>query len=294
MKKINFGQQCLNVESKTGVIECVPECDFVPRKIHQTYPNKSLPSEIAKNIDYLKSNNLGWSHILHSDEDIDEFILKEYGRVVYGCYKLINDDYGAAKADLFRYLLLYKEGGVYLDIKSSVSVPLDTLTESGNNYIVAQWDNDKPGPHLNWGLHDELQSIDGGEFIQWFIMSSPGHPLLKNLIEKVIRNIELYNPNCHGVGRDAVIRVTGPVAYTLAIAPTLEKYKFQHFRRYSDAGLIYSIYEQPGDDASHKHIFNKHYTRLKAPLTIQSVSKKTVSSSIKQRWFGKIAQLFKW
>ncbi len=35
--------------------------------------------------------------------------------------------YGVVLADIFRYLVIYNEGGVYLDIKSTVNRPLDEI-----------------------------------------------------------------------------------------------------------------------------------------------------------------------
>ena len=47
------------------------------------------------------------------------YIRREYGESILSCYLRIDPVYGAARADLFRYLLLYRTGGVYLDIKSA-------------------------------------------------------------------------------------------------------------------------------------------------------------------------------
>ena len=48
-------------------------------------------------------------------------------------YERINPNYGAAKADIFRVLVLHKYGGVYFDIKSKVD-NLDELFEKYPSY----------------------------------------------------------------------------------------------------------------------------------------------------------------
>lgn len=72
---------------------------------------------------------------------IDAYIATNFGREVHDLYQRIHPSYGAARADLFRYLLIYNEGGYYLDIKRSMVRPLDAVLRSDDRYIVYQWDN---------------------------------------------------------------------------------------------------------------------------------------------------------
>ena len=49
-----------------------------------------------------------------------------------------------ARADFFRYLLVYQLGGVYLDIKSSLDKPLKDVLRAEDQFILTHWDN-RPG-----------------------------------------------------------------------------------------------------------------------------------------------------
>ena len=60
---------------------------------------------------------------LWDDDDIDKFILNEFPPEYYKAFKSINPNLGAAKADFFRYCILYKRGGLYLDLKSAIKIP---------------------------------------------------------------------------------------------------------------------------------------------------------------------------
>ena len=64
------------------------------------------------------------------DADINEYIGRAYGERLLGEFNRISPSYGATRADFFRYLLLYREGGVYLDIKSSMERPLDEVLQA--------------------------------------------------------------------------------------------------------------------------------------------------------------------
>jgi len=56
--------------------------------------------------------NPGWRHVLHDNAEIQQHIATHFGSDVLEAYNSINPLYGAARADFFRYLLMYQDGGV--------------------------------------------------------------------------------------------------------------------------------------------------------------------------------------
>lgn len=233
----------------------------IPRILHQTFASKTLPDPLAENTEALRARNSGWDYRLWDDGDIERFIAEEYGAGVLERYRRIAPGYGAARADLFRYLLIYRLGGVYLDIKSTTDRPLDEVLGPDDRFIVSQWDNGPGGRNEIWGLHPDLADIPGGEFQQWFIASVPGHPFLRAVIERVLSNIDRYNPYRDGVGL-GVVRVTGPVAYTFAIAPLLNAHPHRRIADESVLGLRYSV---QGYHVHHAH-FRGHYSTRRTPI----------------------------
>ena len=236
-------------------IPALPEGEAIPRLIHQTFSSRTLPAALQANAEALQAGNPGWEYRFYDDSDIERVIEEAYGREVLACYRRIDPRYGPARADLFRYLLMYRVGGVYLDIKSTSIVSLDRLVDRDAKFLLAKWDNGPEGRHPNWGLHQELEHIAGGELQQWHIVCAPGHPFLKAAIDSVLANIEAYRPWVNGVGRDGVIRLTGPIAYTLAITPLRDTYDCKLFANEREMGLEYSVL--PG--TSHKQLFKNHY-----------------------------------
>jgi inositol phosphorylceramide mannosyltransferase catalytic subunit len=232
----------------------------IPKIVHQTFPTKNLPSELLANINQMKELNPNWDFRLYDDNDIEAFITYEFPSLL-AFYKQINPSYGAARADFFRYLLLYKKGGVYLDIKSSLSKTLDEIITPSTRYILSYWSNGF-GKHL--GINDP-----NGEFQQWHIISVVGHPFLKAVIENVCQNITTYNPVIHDTGYYGVIKVTGPIAYSRVIESIRERHPYT-LGFDSDLGLIYSIYNSSSlTNCNHQSLFKKHYTQLKEPLIKQ-------------------------
>ncbi len=73
-------------------------------------------------------------------------------------------------------------------------------------------------------------------------------------------NLRGYDPLRDGVGKRAVMQVTGPIAYTRAIEPLLASHAHRFFAAEA-AGIAYSI-----APIRHDKIFRKHYSKLTRPL----------------------------
>ena len=233
----------------------------IPRLLHQTYKSKIVEDAALKsNIEHLKTLNPFWRYTLYDDADIEEFILRSYGKEIYAYYQRIEPCYGAAKADFFRYLLMYKCGGVYLDIKSTNDLPLDDVLLPDEQYILAHWDNLEGGMYVDHGRHPGLEKVSPqGEYQQWFIVAVSGHPFLREVILKVLQAIDNYNPWKVGIGLYGVLRTTGPILYSLAIYDLIEKgtvskEQYRFVSRIEDLGFRYSIYDKINQIRVHRTI----------------------------------------
>ena len=232
----------------------------IPKQIHQTFFKKTgLHPKIEENIASLVARNPGWAHNFYDDDDCVDFIKQHYGQEMLNTYFKINPSYGAARSDLFRYLLIYAVGGVYLDIKSSVSTSLDRLT-ANTQYILSHW-ADVPKHMFPAG-----EELPNGEFQQWHVIASPKHPFLEAVIDRVVKNI--HDPANRGLtGKIGVIRLTGPVPYTQAILPILKNHPHTWYRTDNSAGLIYTIIDGPqGHYFLYNNKENVHYSRFNHPV----------------------------
>lgn len=237
---------------------------MIPRLIHQTFRDSNLPKEVQSNIQTLKSLNPAWQHRFYDETDRYLFLRQYCEPRIIKAYNSINPLYGAARADFFRYILIYHLGGLYLDIKSSTNRNLDTVT-AGKQYILSHWDNGINGTHKRWGLH--FADFPRGEFQQWHIAAVPKHPFLKSVIDTVLHNIETYHPLRSGVGQAGVIRTTGPIAYTQAIRPILSRHPYFLANTNHELGFVYNIFR----NSSTSPLYNAripHYTQLTDPLIL--------------------------
>jgi len=234
----------------------------IPKIIHQTYTSKNLPPEIKHNIERIKNMNPDWEHHLYDDQDIQNYLLKTAPWAI-SYFNRITPNYGAVKADFFRYILMYQQGGVYLDIKSTLKHPLNQVLNSDDQFLLSHWQNGPGEQFEGWGHHSEVD-LPRGEYQQWHIVTIAKHPFLKKVIDDICNNFEKYNPYRDGVGKDGVLRLTGPIPYTLSIKHQLETSQYRLVDAKDDLGFVYSFLD---NDLSHKkQLFKKHYSKQKHPI----------------------------
>jgi hypothetical protein len=238
----------------------------IPRTIYQVFRSKNLPTILEANAHKIRALNPDWEYRLYDDKDMVDFVARNYGSKILSYYSRINPNYGASRADLFRYLLIYNSGGLYLDIKSTLEKPLRSVLRHDDVYVLSRWRNGEGELYEGWGIHDDLKSFGGEEFQQWHIAAAPGHPFLAAVITKVLQNIDCYDPHAHAVGRFGVLRLTGPIAYTRAISPLLQMHAHRIVDSETELGFKYSIFPGPYLQA-HKSLFKRHYAALNEPVS---------------------------
>ena len=162
----------------------------IPKHIFQTFKTKELPLITRWHIWNMKRRNPEYEYFLYDDQDIQEFFNKDFPDEYLKAYNQLT--IGAAKADFFRYAILYKKGGVYLDIDSGMSSPLKKLILPTDVALISK------------ERHVYL-------YCQWALIFDKDHPFLKRTLELVLDNIETHRfPN-------DVHATTGPTVFTKAI-----------------------------------------------------------------------------
>jgi len=168
----------------------------IPKVIYQTWKTKNLHPVIENIKQDIQKLNPTYKMELFDDDDMDTWIKMNWSKHVYDTYSKLH--VGAAKADLWRYLILYKNGGVYLDMDSIINRPLDELIQIDDSAIISREGNE-------------------GYFMQWMLIFEKEHPILRATIDKCINNIN--NPNTKDV-----VFLTGPGVFTEAINEAYSKH----------------------------------------------------------------------
>lgn len=240
---------------------------MIPKIIHQTHPDPTrLPGELAENVERLKARNPGWEHRLYGDEEVRVFLRAQLGAERFSLVEKIHPGYGVVLADLFRYAMIHDQGGVYLDIKSTCEPPLSALIRDDDAFLLGQWQNRIGERYTAAGFHPELAMVPGGEFQQWHVIAARGHPFMAAVIDRVLFNIRNYHAAWCGVGKTGVLRLSGPICYTLTIHPMLGSHPWRPINALR-AGLRYSIYQERGLGDVHTAA-SDHYSNMRVPIVL--------------------------
>lgn len=179
------------------LIKDINNISNVPNIIHRTWYSKSLHKKMYDLAYYswLKLNPT-YKMIWNDDNDC-EISMKEYGLKEYLAWKRIIPT--AYKADLWRAIVLYKYGGVYVDsyavaVKSIDDIILKSNMQNEKNIFISVLDAEGFGS----GIHNGL------------IICTPKHPLLLQYINDMLDNIKIGK-------EDTIMALTGPICLSRSI-----------------------------------------------------------------------------
>jgi hypothetical protein len=166
---------------------------MIPRCIHKVcivdgFELPEIPEGINVSINTWKEFNPGYNVKLYSGNECRQYIKTYYDDNMLSYFdKLKPYSY---KSDLFRFLVLYNEGGWYSDLRQVCKYSLDELDKSGHEFYTSL-----DAPPNQMCMYNA------------FIGSVKGHPILKKTIDIIKWNIdhEHYGLDC--------LYPTGPGAY---------------------------------------------------------------------------------
>lgn len=166
------------IEPITFIYDVLSYENSIPLNLFQTYHSKEeIPNEIKKYMELIREQNPEFRYHLYGDIDCEKFIQNNFDSTVTDAFRKLIP--GAYKADLFRYCVLYKCGGIYLDIKYY-----------GVNGFKMKYLIDKEY------LVRDIESSGHGIY-NAFMVTYPCNEILKKAIYQIVENVknEYYGPN---------------------------------------------------------------------------------------------------
>ena len=151
----------------------------IPQHIYQTY---------VKPTPFMTSwqQQPGWQYHFFDDAACRRFVQQHLEPAVYEAYTRLTP--GAARADLWRYCVLWVHGGVYVDADCSCLVSLDEWVGEETELLVPVDHEHEPVLHL----------------FQAVLACTPGHPVMRRAIDAVVRHVQT------GQHRHNIFDLSGP------------------------------------------------------------------------------------
>lgn len=166
----------------------------IPHLFHQTWYTHQLPPPIQESIDQMRALNPSFGYHLSLNDEMDDYVIRHVSKETAKAYLSIS--FYATRSDFWRYLTLYHQGGVYLDVDSVIHANLDDTIADGIAVVSRE---------TNWPL-----------FVQWCLIFPPYHPILKACIEQCEYNM------IHQTSKDGA-KLTGPHVLTKAVVAHMKE-----------------------------------------------------------------------
>jgi len=215
---------------------------IIPLHLYTCWHTKDLPPLMKANYDFLVESNPKITFHLYDDNDCIEFIKNNFEQDVLYAYKsLIPSSY---KSDLWRYCVLYINGGIYMDIKYRCVNGFKFLDLTDKEYFVR-----------DYNINDTYTAL---------IVTLPGNEILHKCIRQIVENVKnkYYGNGC--------LDPTGPGLlgkyFTREEKNSMEMYHslIESINKYyivKDDRIILRIYDGYRDEQS-KFQKLKHYSQL--------------------------------
>ena len=163
------------------------EINGIPLKIYRSWITHDVPLRMKEAVDKTIEMSPEFDQYMYSDEECLRFIEENFEPNVAKAFRSLKP--GAYQSDLWRLCILYKLGGIYIDIKLVVKIPVREIL------------ND-PAPILVKDYPDVCSK--SASFWNGVMAAPPGLAYFKACIDKIVENCktQTYGEN--------PLAITGP------------------------------------------------------------------------------------
>lgn len=171
----------------------------IPKHIWQTWKTRQVPERWRASPTAIRRYCPDWTYTLMTDSDNDAFVHRHFPQFL-SLFRSFDRE--ICRADMVRYLLLYKYGGVYMDLDMALTQPIDHAMRQGSLILV-----ETP----NWsGVTNALMA------------SEAGHPFWLDVVYEIQYRVN-HKP-WYIIGDWAVLWTTGPGMLSSVVDKTRHLY----------------------------------------------------------------------
>ncbi len=149
--------------------------NVIPKIIHQTWKTSDLPPLFARCRRSWLRRHPSWTYRFYTDQDCSRFV-RTRCPAFYRLYQSLARP--VQQADLFRYLVVYLEGGIYADMDMHCFKPLDPLIKKTDVLFTKE-------ALITRCYQRQLGYAQPFQVANCIFAARPGHPFLKIILDHV-------------------------------------------------------------------------------------------------------------
>jgi len=132
------------------------------------YDLSTLSEETFKKIQNMMFKNKHYEYKLFTEDEIDKYISNNFSDYIYNTFSKLKSLEN--KVSFWSYLILYNEGGIYLDINKTINININTIIKPCDDAVISAGKTEN-------------------KFNTWCLIFAKKHPILRKTIEYIIDNI---------------------------------------------------------------------------------------------------------
>lgn len=197
----------------------------IPRVVYQTWDTNLFGRTHLREIEKFREMNPEYTFHFFDTLQMEEYMRTNYGHhPIYSIFSKIH--FGASKVDVFRYCLLYREGGWYFDINKRVNIPLREICSEEDQAVVAYEtlsSRNEFGGAPSAEISSRLQYPEN-TFVQWGFGFAKTHPILQEVIDEIVRDYPAFRGKRFRNVKKAILDFTATHKWTEVIWTTFAKH----------------------------------------------------------------------
>ena len=175
----------------------------IPCVIHQTWKTHELSSHQAAVAKTWKLKNPKCEYRLWNDTEIAELCRQKSPNLIWPIWETLSP---VQRADIFRYLVLWDQGGYYADIDVRCEKPIAEFPVPKDVSMIVGYET---GHRLGEHERSFVKFARVEQFEQWFLASAPGNPILLRCLE-IVQEKSLWKVQ-------DTVDLTGPGSFSDAV-----------------------------------------------------------------------------
>ena len=216
--------------------------------VHQTWENKLFGKTHSKELYKFRNLNPNLEFKIYNALERDDYMFRNWGEhPIYNIFT--NTLYGPMKSDIFRYCILYTDGGYYFDISKGCKVKITDLHSSDSDALITFDVNELYMPPELLTFSKLL--FPNKYLVQWGFGFTVNHKLLMNMINNIISFYPYYKGRVFKNPKHAILSLTGPGMFTKTVR---EYFVNNNCEKISQAGIFFNdcgIFKMKGSGVRH-------------------------------------------
>ena len=188
--------------------------------VYQTWIDNKFGKTHARSLSNFRNINKNLSFKIFTNSMMEQYMQQKWGnKSIYTIFK--NALIGPLKTDIFRYCILYDQGGYYFDISRACKIPLTKLHNKNSKFIITYEDTNCFIPPSNKNVF--LLKRPFSHILQWGLAFEKKNKFLELLIKEISKSYPFYKNKIFENPKLAILNFTGPGMYTKVMRDYLLK-----------------------------------------------------------------------